>query len=775
MPGPIAFIPGKPADPSSPFGRFLPLIPAGTVSAWLDKFAAPGEWILEPFGASPDVIIEAARAGYRVLVAANNPVARFLLEMAADPPSEADLKAALAGLAASTKGSQRLEPHLRSLYLTHCAQCGREIEAEAFLWEKDAPTPYGRLYTCPYCGDSGEHPTTEEDAQRAAQYTSRGLHWSRALERVAPLNDPDRAHAEEALDAYLPRAVYALFTLINKLDQMAPSPAALGDRTDWEDRQRLMEALVLSACDQANNLWPYPQARARPRQLSTPTRFREKNVWLALEEAVLQWARPETETDAPVPLCIWPDQPPAGGGICLFEGRLKTLSESLDDVHLSAVLAALPRPNQAYWTLSALWAGWLWGREFAASFKSVLRRRRYDWGWHTAALHAALGNLSTQQKGIPVLAITGEAEPGLISAALISARMAGLGLQSIALRVESDEAQILWELGTHPETSTAADDLEKSLRITQLQSAGIMEGQRLLKQRGEPSRYIQLHSGALQAILTSPIAGGISGFAPADVYSHIHTALQKAFSYQNGFSRFGGSEQSPETGFLWLREDPGPSMSLSDRLEIEVVRLLQTQTALTEDEFDQAICIHFPGLETPERSMVIACLKSYGEQASSKSDIWRLRAQDLPAVRREDLATMNKLLIQLGQRAGYQVAGDPKVTPTGQFIIEWKDDLGVIRFGFYVIASALLSKVILHRLPVEHQAVIVCPGGRAGLIDHKRKTNPALHLQLERNWHFVKFRHIRRLAENSQIDLTNILDQLLLDPLSNQDPQIQLL
>ena len=451
MPGPIAFIPGKPADPSSPFGRFLPLIPAGTVSAWLDKFAAPGEWILEPFGASPDVIIEAARAGYRVLVAANNPVARFLLEMAADPPSEADLKAALAGLAASTKGSQRLEPHLRSLYLTHCAQCGREIEAEAFLWEKDAPTPYGRLYTCPYCGDSGEHPTTEEDAQRAAQYTSRGLHWSRALERVAPLNDPDRAHAEEALDAYLPRAVYALFTLINKLDQMAPSPAALGDRTDWEDRQRLMEALVLSACDQANNLWPYPQARARPRQLSTPTRFREKNVWLALEEAVLQWARPETETDAPVPLCIWPDQPPAGGGICLFEGRLKTLSESLDDVHLSAVLAALPRPNQAYWTLSALWAGWLWGREFAASFKSVLRRRRYDWGWHTAALHAALGNLSTQQKGIPVLAITGEAEPGLISAALISARMAGLGLQSIALRVESDEAQILWELGTHPE------------------------------------------------------------------------------------------------------------------------------------------------------------------------------------------------------------------------------------------------------------------------------------------------------------------------------------
>ena len=776
MPDPMPFIPGRSTETSSPFGRFLPLIPTGAIATWLEKFAVPGDWILEPFGASPAAVIEAARAGYRVLVAANNPVTRFLLEMAADPPSEADLRAALAALAASTKGPQRLEPLIRSLYRTLCAQCGREIEVEAFLWEKDAPTPYGRLYSCPHCGDSGEHPATEEDAQRAGQYTSKGLHWSRALERVASPNDPDRAHAEEALDVYLPRAVYALFTLINKLDQIAPSPADLSARIDWKNLQRNLEALVLTACDQANNLWPYPQARARPRQLSTPPRFREKNVWLALEEALTHWSRPTGENAEDIPLCIWPEQPPVSGGICLYEGRLKNLSESLGGIQVSAVLAALPRPNQAYWTLSALWAGWLWGRESTAAFKSVLRRRRYDWGWHTTALHAALSSLTSQLKpDTPIWAITGEAEPGLLSAALISAGMAGLSLRSINLRAETDEAQAQWELKSGASPAPTTETLEQTIPIDQVQAAGIQGAIKLLEQRGEPCRYIHLHSAALKSILSNSVTASLGSFSPADVYSHLHGTLQKIFTYQNGFLRFGGSEHSAETGFFGLREHPKRALPLVDRLEKEVVRLLQAQPGISENALDQAICIQFPGLSTPERPAVCACLESYGEQEPLDSGLWYLREQDSPKIRREDLAMMQKLIVELGERAGYQVTGDTGPAPAGQFILEWNEPTGRIRIAFYVIASALLSKVLTQRLPIAHQAVIVCPGGRAGLIAFKRKTNPALNLQLEANWQFVKFRHIRRLAENTRIDLNHLLDQLLLDPLSNQDPQMQLL
>ncbi|HEX7974764.1 MAG TPA: hypothetical protein VF498_10170, partial [Anaerolineales bacterium] len=370
MPDQPSFLSGRAPAKNSPLMRYMPPLEEGVAAAWLaaELPVSPADverpWVLDPFGVSPGIAEETARSGYRVLVAANNPVMRFLLELAANPPDEAELRSALADLAASYKGSERIEPHIRALYRTNCAQCGQEVEAEAFLWDRGAHAPFARIYRCPHCGDSGERPATEADAARAAHFAAGGLHRARALERVAPADDPDRPHAEEALSAYLPRAVYALFTLINKLDSFSASAASGAGR-----KRRLLEALLLAACDQASALWPYPTARARPRQLSIPPRFRENNVWLALEEAIGQYAAARTGSGTPV--SIWPDLPPASGGICLFEGRLKDLKDSIQarnapEFQIGAVLAGLPRPNQAFWTLSALWAGWLWGREATA-------------------------------------------------------------------------------------------------------------------------------------------------------------------------------------------------------------------------------------------------------------------------------------------------------------------------------------------------------------------------------------------------------------------------
>src|SRR5690606_14960502 len=121
------------------------------------------------------------------------------------------------------------------------------------------------------------------------------------------------------------------------------------------------------------------------------------NLWLALEEAVESWSSPPERPAPEVALTTWPEPPPARGGICIFEGRIRGLGEAgagTDSRAPDAVLSALPRPNQAFWTLSALWAGWLWGAQETAAFKSVLRRRRYDWSWHSTALNAALGHLT---------------------------------------------------------------------------------------------------------------------------------------------------------------------------------------------------------------------------------------------------------------------------------------------------------------------------------------------------------------------------------------------
>ena len=202
----LPYIPGlEPADPG-PLSRFLPALEQGTVSTWLAQHIPAGNWLIDPFGFSPRLILEVAQAGYRVLVTVNNPVTRFLIEMAANPPAVSDFNAALADLAVSKKGEERLEAHLQSLYFTKCENCGREIQAQAFLWRKGESVPFARIYTCKECGDMGERAVTPEDTERAQKLAATdSLHRSRAFERVAALDDENRIYVEEAIQNYLPR------------------------------------------------------------------------------------------------------------------------------------------------------------------------------------------------------------------------------------------------------------------------------------------------------------------------------------------------------------------------------------------------------------------------------------------------------------------------------------------------------------------------------------------------------------------------------------------
>ena len=77
--------------PRGVLAQFLPRLPAGAAARWLKQTLPErsGQWVVDPFGASPHLALEAARAGYRVLVISNNPITRFMLELLASPPSEA--------------------------------------------------------------------------------------------------------------------------------------------------------------------------------------------------------------------------------------------------------------------------------------------------------------------------------------------------------------------------------------------------------------------------------------------------------------------------------------------------------------------------------------------------------------------------------------------------------------------------------------------------------------------------------------------------------------
>jgi hypothetical protein len=725
-----AFLPGSSPARDGPLARFLPPLEEGIAADWLPPHASPPAWILDPFGAAPHLAVEAARRGYRVLVTANNPITRFLLEMAALAPSESELKAALADLAITKKGNERLEDHLKSLYQTTCAKCETEIPARAFLWRKGENAPFARLYECPHCGDAGERPVNLSDIDRVREVAnSAALHRARLIERVAPPDDPDREYAEEALSVYGPRAIYVLATLINRLDSPGVTP----------ERRRLLSALFLSVCDSANSLWSRGNERPRPKQLTVSNEFRENNLWLAIESAITEWAG----NGDPVPVTTWPAKIPDTGGIILFEGRIAELASVVKEAPIAAVFTSLPRPNQAFWTLCALWSGWLWGADSAEPFHLVLRRRRYDWAWHTEALQAAMRSLyELLALNVPFFAFLPEPEPGFLTAALVAAETGGFALNSLALRTQYDAAQLTWRRVERLHHSTQApnlDTLREDLRAH-------------LSARGEPAAYLPLFTVGLASLLESHSLLRPSQ-TPDEILRNATSAIQEALLDEASFPRYLHS-QGAETGLWGLPRGIEMVEPLSDRVEMAVVNFLKSHPGCTLLDIQRDLAPRFPGLLTPSRGLLLPILASYADHEAGR---YTLRAEDAPAARTADIAHLSDLLVTLGERLDYTINRLDART------LVWEEGEASL-YVFHLKASAVIGGKILEGPYPLGRSLIVLPGGRAGLLAYKRQRDPALAARQE-GLRFVKFRLVRALADLPDLTRETFESRLLSDPI----------
>jgi hypothetical protein len=746
------YIPGmNPAEPG-PLARFTPPLEDGVISTWLPLHAPQGSWVLDPFGFSSRLVLEAARAGYRVLVTVNNPISRFLLEMSADPPPETDFKAAFADLAASKKGEERLGTHLQSLYLTLCEKCGAEISADAFLWRKGADAPYARVYTCPHCEDAGERVVTPQDVEKAKQIAATDtLHRSRAFERVAALEDDDRIYAEEAIEHYLPRPLYFLTTIINRLDSLNLTP----------ERRRALNGLILVACDAGNTLWDHPSERRRPKQLNVPAQFREHNLWAQLERGLAQWK----ETAASVLVEAWPQRLPESGGICIYEGRLKELAEEVKKaIPIKAVIGSLPRPNQAFWTLSALWAGWLWGREAVEPYKPALRRRRYDWAWNATASNAAFTHLfGLCHLGTPFLGLLTEPEPSFLTSALTAASAAGFDLQSIALRTQHDPIQLLWACGEHLKRQPNEAEIEE---VSEAIHAHLME-------RGEPASYLHVHAAGLVALVKShALKQKDQEFDEA--LRSTQALLQTALEEDPRFVHYSNGE-SVDTGLWGLGEAHGEQAettqsnggssqrdTLSDRVEIAIVTFLQKHPNSIYREIEQDLYPRFPGLLTPSMGMFYAVLSSYAQRENGE---WRLRPEDVAAARREELTRITSLIEAIGRRLGYTTRKQDK-----NYL--WEQN-GTLERTFYILASALLGRALAETPYPLEQTIIVIPGGRAALAAYKAQRDPSLAARIKRV-QVVKYRLLRTLIELPVLTRETFEEQIAGDPLEKSKSQLMM-
>ena len=737
------FIRGEQNSKPFPLEEFLPTYRSGVVSTWLNNQAAPPDLVLFPFGDSPQEALEAAAAGYRVIVPVHNPISRFLLQRLAQPISWDELNSALVQLASSFKGKERLKPFVLSLYETDCPHCGKMISARSFTWDRSRGEPIQKSCLCSECGEPSDTPVSQDDIQKALSYLENSPSHARALTRVAPPNDPVRFQAEGALRTYPPRTVYALFTILNKFTGF-----------DLEEQERInLEMLLLHAFYRCSSLSPPSDGEGSSTE--EEKFYREENVWFALEEALEIWR----DSHESVPVTTWPELPPASGGISIYPGRVKDLLPLLRGLKIDAALLVFPKPNLSFWALSALWTGWLWGQEAAAPLRNILSLQDLDWVWLTRALKITLSELKEiLNPNIHCFGLLPDLELNYLISVGTAAITAGFDLLDIAPDPDLKQAQIILSTGDKSPRGPSSKSIKEIIR-----SAGL----EFLKTSGEPKHSMNLYSAGVISIATENSLQQIEDSNLDDIYRSLVKDFEESIAYRQGFLHFSQSET------WWHQElnlSPAP---LSDQVEMTLVNhLVKSNSSTSETDIFGVLYQKFPGIKTPREGLIKVCLRSYAERTKGDKASWILKSSDQPAKRRQDITEIEGILTRLGGQLGYEIKN---VEPVGKIInILWNEN-GHPAYTFYISASGILNNFLVGSNTPTINPWLILPGSRAELIHYKMRNNKPLADLIQTSWGLTKYRHIRRMADEGGLTRENLQDRLALDPFTSDAPQLPLI
>jgi hypothetical protein len=774
------FIPGEGDGGQGPaadlFSRLRWPIPAGVAGAYVRAYTRPGERVLVPFCQGPQVVREVLAAG-RAPVALNfDPLLVLLVQVALDPPAARELDAAVARLGDSPKRGAPLRHYLGDLYATACPACLRPAVADYFVWDRDLARPVAKYVRCPACAWDGRTAVDAEDRERLAGVDPRGMHYHYVLDRIAPQGSRGlpRARLEQLLELYSARNLYALAELTLKIESLfEPGPL-----------RQALRLLLLDCLDRCSSLAP-PTGRAgrqrRRQRLARPSRYLERNVWLAFEEAVARLASLAGEPlpglasslddlpragQGPAGEAPPGEVPPAGaiaGAIAL--GVVRDLPRSLPPRSLRLILTGPPPLDPAAWSLSYLWGAWLLGEGAVASLQPLLRQRSADAAWYARVMAGSLAILSDllRDDGRLVLVLS-EQSPAVLEALTLAAGSARLGVVALVQRGDDYRLELAPAAAPTPPLSDAP--LEDRIRRAALEAAG-----EAIRARGEPSGWRVLHAAiqrrlAERGLLRQALDAGGNGPVPLDL---VAAQVQEALA-DDSLVRLPAAEAALSAGgdeLYWLAEPSGLAVPLSDRVEGRAHQILQEAAGagdgqpLSEAGFCRALYAHFPGDLTPDEGLAAACLRAYGRQGPAGG--WQLRPEDLPRARDAERLTIVEQLLALGRRLGYGTLARPP------FDAAWLDR-GEARALFVVRWRAAVSDLPALEPPPGGRAYLVIPGGRAELVGYKLAHNPLWQRAVEEvGWRFIKYRHVRQLAAQEEVDEYQLRTIVGLDPIVERE------
>lgn len=749
------FVPGDEVSDRGIAARLRWPIPPGVTAPYVKAYTEPGDSVLVPYCQGSSVVREVLSSDRRAAALNFDPLLMLVVRASLSPMPAREVNAAATRLGDSLKQNIPLRRYLLDLYATSCPACQRPTAADYFVWDREQGAPVARQVHCPACDWDGRAALEAEDLARLGQVQPKAMHYYFVLERVLHLTERDliRSRLESMLALYSPRNLYALAELTLKIEGLFPE----GPPHD------VLKVALLDCLDRCSSLSPLPGSKARPRGLARPSRFMERNVWYAFEEAVnrLQSSPPKPVPNLAGTLGEFQGATEDWAGY-VGPGLVRDLSRSVPPRSSRLILFSPPPLSSAAWSLSYLWGAWLLGGEAVAPLRPLLRQRTPDPTWYSRVMAGSLRTLAglLRDDGRFVLILT-EQRPAVVEALVMAANSARLGISSL-LQCGADYRLELTPTYPRPtaelaENSTqAADSLE-----TQIQPLARDVAVETIRVRGEPVSWRTLHA-AIQTrlsqvgLIASVLASEKDHPSPMDLMAEAVRGSLDSPTF-TCFPDLDGSEE-----LWWAPALANVARPLCDRVEEAAYDVLEGALAVSAADFSHTVFSRFPGPLTPDRALVSACLRAYGREPTP--GFWQLRSEDLPKARRHERQTIIEQLAALGRKLGLRPG------TLNPFDAAWFEQ-DRARAVFVVRWQATLSEgLALGEQAQGASPYFVLPGGRAALASHKLAHNPIWQRAVDAGgWRFIKYRHVRLLLDQPEVDQYALETIVGLDPIVEQD------
>ena len=307
--------------------RLAPAPPPAILAAQIDLLTRPGDVVVDLAGRGGWVARAAIDRQRRGLSLESSPLTRMLAEVVLRPPDVRHLDAAFQGMAASPWRHGSLKTAIGDMYTTRCATCGRTLIAHEFTWSDDRqagrqaaigepgtdepgirggrireagtttratpkpaiPTkgyPVLRHYRCSVCrdqlggGELRQAPLETDDLERATAVQDADKARATIRQRFPEISGAG-ALIDEMVALHTARQLVALAAILERIESDLREASVLAAL-----RLSLLEAILPSSrLATAPGRAPLVRMAGGHVRLPSGTTFRERNPWLAFEEA----------------------------------------------------------------------------------------------------------------------------------------------------------------------------------------------------------------------------------------------------------------------------------------------------------------------------------------------------------------------------------------------------------------------------------------------------------------------------------------------------------